>query len=158
MSKQYFYEKNEQQFGPVNEEELFKSVLNEYAYIWYEGLDEWIELRQDAELLRAYQSSIYYKPVAHINFNQEINIETGQKLMPNNYMILSIISILFGCIPLGIAALYSSFKVKEAYLTKSYEEALIYSNRAKNWSIISIVIAIVFSIILFYSGYYDFQY
>lgn len=158
MSKQYFYEKNEQQYGPVSEDELFRSGIDEYSYIWYEGLDHWIELRENSTLLMAFKSSEYYSPPLNSHLSQPNHYNDPTKTMPSNYLVLCICSILFGCIPLGIAALYSSFKVKEAFLTKSYEEALKYSNRAKNWSIISIIIGVVFSIIFLYSGYYDLQY
>ncbi len=59
---------------------------------------------------------------------------------PDSYLILSIISTIFGCLPLGIVAIIYASKVENLYFNGRYEEACHASNEAKKWSIISLIV------------------
>ena len=61
---------------------------------------------------------------------------------PNNYLALAIISAILCCPPAGIVSIVYAAKVDGAYIDGNYEKALNYSNNAKTWGIISIVVSI----------------
>ncbi|HLS70780.1 MAG TPA: CD225/dispanin family protein [Chitinophagaceae bacterium] len=42
---QYFYRKENQQFGPFNKEELQKENIQEDSYVWYYGLENWTQAK-----------------------------------------------------------------------------------------------------------------
>lgn len=66
---------------------------------------------------------------------------------PNNYLPLAIFSTLCCCLPLGIYAIIRSMKVNDCYMMKQYDAAEAASADAKKWSIIGIVVGLVFQII-----------
>ena len=66
---------------------------------------------------------------------------------PKNYLLLAIFSTLCCCLPLGICAIIRSIKVNDYYSKKQYDAAEAASADAKKWSIISIVVSLVFQII-----------
>ena len=66
---------------------------------------------------------------------------------PNNYLPLAIFSTLCCCLPLGIYAIIRSIKVNDYYSMKQYDAAEAASADAKKWSIIGIVVGLVFQII-----------
>lgn len=147
MPRLYFYEKNGQQFGPVSLEKLVHAGIDEQTYIWYEGLKEWIEVKDDAEVLNALR-------VARPSFGQRDRgryaSANHSQPMPPNYLVLSILSLLCGCIPLGLVSIFFSVKVKEAYNNQDYDKANLYSKRAKISGIAAIVIGLLFSIVYIY--------
>ncbi len=62
---------------------------------------------------------------------------TNQK--PENYLIWAILSTLFCCLPLGIVAVIKANQVDSLWLGQRYDEALVASNEAKKWTIISAI-------------------
>lgn len=74
--------------------------------------------------------------------------------IPNNYLPLAIFSTLCCCLPLGIYAIIRSVKVNDYYFMKQYYAAEVASADAKKWSIIGIVVGLVFQIIYlaFFTG------
>ena len=66
---------------------------------------------------------------------------------PNNYLPLAIFSTLCCCLPLDIYAIIRSMKVNDYYMMKQYDSAEAASADAKKWSIIGIVVGLVFQII-----------
>lgn len=68
---------------------------------------------------------------------------------PDSYLILSIISTIFGCLPLGIVAIIYASKVENLYFNGRYEEACHASNEAKKWSIISLIVLAVMLVLYF---------
>lgn len=155
MPRLYFYEKNGQQFGPVPLNELVKAGIEEHTYIWYEGLDEWIEVKNDAEVLNALRNARPFIPPTFGAQSDDRRFISGDhsQPMPPNYLVLSILSLLCGCIPLGLVSIFFSVKVKEAYNNQDYNKANLYSQRAKTFGIAAIVIGLIFSILyIFYFG------
>lgn len=66
---------------------------------------------------------------------------------PSSYMVLSILTTLFCCLPTGIYAIIQSAKVDKLYMSGEYDEALRVAGEAKKWSIIGIVLAVIVWII-----------
>jgi hypothetical protein len=74
---------------------------------------------------------------------------------PNNYLILSIVSILFFW-PLAIVAIINALKVNKEYEKGNYDLAEKASKKAKKFAIISIVISVVISLFIAVIGFYAF--
>jgi len=68
---------------------------------------------------------------------------------PNNYLVLSILSTIFCCWPLGIPAIIYASKVNTKFAEGDYKGAQIASNKAKSWTIWSAVVAFVIWAIYF---------
>ena len=66
---------------------------------------------------------------------------------PSSYMVLSILTTLFCCLPTGIYAIIQSAKVDKLYMSGEYDEAVRVAGEAKKWSIIGIVLAAIVWII-----------
>lgn len=75
------------------------------------------------------------------------NCNASRPYKPDSYLILAVISTLFGCMPLGIVAICYAAKVDNLYFNGYYDEALRASDNAKKWAIISFVCAVAFTIL-----------
>ncbi len=62
---------------------------------------------------------------------------------PNNYLVLSILSTIFCCWPLGIPAIVYASRVNTKFDEGDYQAAQEASNKAKNWTIWSAVAAVL---------------
>jgi hypothetical protein len=66
---------------------------------------------------------------------------------PNNHLALAIISTILCCWPFGIPAIINAVKVDNLWLSGHQDEACEAAAKAKKWSIVSMVCALVFWII-----------
>ncbi len=75
-------------------------------------------------------------------------------LKPDNNMALAVITTVCCCLPLGIVAIIKANSVDSLYMMKQYSAAINAANEAKKWSIIGIVLSVVFWILyfLFFGG------
>lgn len=62
---------------------------------------------------------------------------------PNNYLVWSILTTVFCCLPTGIVAIIKSAKVDSLWTTGQYAAAQQASDEAKKWNIIGVAIAAV---------------
>lgn len=72
-----------------------------------------------------------------------------QQPRPKTYLLLAILSTLLCCVPTGIYAIYCSTKVDTYYTAGDYNAALMYSDKAKKWSVYPAIIMVVVYIIIF---------
>lgn len=68
---------------------------------------------------------------------------------PDNNMALAVITTVCCCLPLGIVAIIKANSVDTLYMMKQYSAAINAANEAKKWSIIGIVLSVVFWILYF---------
>ncbi len=82
-------------------------------------------------------------------------METNQT-KPKNYLVESILALIFCCLPLGIVALINATKVNSAYENGDYEAAQKASDDAKKWLkyaiIAGVVVFILYAVIGFFMG------
>lgn len=74
--------------------------------------------------------------------------------MPNNNMVLAILTTICCCLPLGIVAIIKANSVNTLYAAKQYDAAIQAANDAKKWSLIGIIIGVVVYVVylLFFGG------
>ncbi|WJZ03948.1 CD225/dispanin family protein [Corynebacterium freiburgense] len=65
----------------------------------------------------------------------------GQK--PDNYLILTILSTIFCCLPIGAYSIYLSLQVDKLWQAGQYADAAQASENAKKFAIISAVVGII---------------
>lgn len=65
---------------------------------------------------------------------------------PNNYLVLSIVGTIIGCVPLGVPAIVFSAQVDNRYAAGDYEGAARYSRTARILAWVSISIGILISL------------
>ena len=147
--KEYFYiDVNGNQVGPCQLSDLI-GVINFDTMVWTSELTDWVQARNVAELadaLNAYQTqqNAYQQPP------RQQRPATRPK--PDNYLVLSIISVFFCCIPLSIAAIIYAIKVDYYWSKGDYESAYDASNKAKKlliWSAVLTIAAIILYILVF---------
>jgi len=90
------------------------------------------ELQQESQNT-VYQESVYYQP--------------PPQRVPN-YLIFSILTTVFCCLPIGIAAIIKSSQVDKKVAIGEYDEAIKMSQQAKTLSILSVILGVVF--VIFY--------
>lgn len=72
---------------------------------------------------------------------------------PPNYLILAIIGFLTGLVPMAIVAIYHATRVTPAWNQNnplSRQDAYTHSRKARNWSIATIIIAVILWTIAIY--------
>ena len=74
---------------------------------------------------------------------------TENQIRPNNYLVLSILSTIFCCWPLGIPAIIQASKVNSKFAESDYAGAQKASESAKKWMIWNIVIYFLLMILIY---------
>ena len=161
--KEYFYiDVNGNQVGPCQLSDLI-GVINLDTMVWTSELTDWVQARNVAELadaLNAYQTqqnAYQQQPRQQPMYQQPPRQQRpATRPKPDNYLVLSIISVFFCCIPLSIAAIIYAIKVDEYWSKGDYESAYDASNKAKKlliWSAVATAIltiaVIIFNILAF---------
>lgn len=162
--KEYFYiDVNGNQVGPCQLSDLI-GVINLDTMVWTSELTDWVQARNVAELadaLNAYQTQQNANQQQQMNQQQPPYQQPYQRRpapgpKPDNYLVLSIISVFFCCLPLSIAAIIYAIKVDEHWSKGEYESAYDASGKAKKlliWSAIATaaltILCIVFYIFVF---------
>ena len=78
MDKIYFLFVNDQQIGPFSLDELKAKHINPETYVWYEGLDDWTQVR-NIEGLKSLFSSI--PPQFNKNTKENISQKSHDKIL-----------------------------------------------------------------------------
>lgn len=155
--KEYFYiDVNGNQVGPCQLSDLI-GVINFDTMVWTSELTDWVQARNVAELadaLNAYQTqqnAYQQQPRQQSTYQQPPRQQRpAPRPKPDNYLVLSIISVFFCCIPLSIAAIIYAIKVDEYWSKGEYESAYEASNKAKKlliWSAVATAILTIAVII-----------
>ncbi len=73
-------------------------------------------------------------------------MEPTNMIKPNNNMALAIFTTLCCCLPTGIYAIIRASKVNDFWVLGLYNEAYLAAQDAKKWSIIGIVLGLVWQV------------
>ena len=158
--KEYFYiDVNGNQVGPCQLSDLI-GVINLDTIVWTSELTDWVPARNVAELadaLNAYQTQQNANQQQQMNqqqppYQQPYQRRPAPSPKPDNYLVLSIISVFFCCIPLSIAAIIYAIKVDDYWSKGDYESAYDASNKAKKlliWSAVATAVLTIAAIILY---------
>lgn len=154
--KKYFYTDGNENYGPFTLEELEAQGITRETLVWYEGIDDWKPAGSVFEL-----NPLFRTPPprpAHMPPPVPENMELPesapypapvryQEKPPKNWLIESILTTIFCCLPFGIAGIVNAAKVESRFYAGDYGGALAASEEAKKWTMVSFWIGLVFGVI-----------
>lgn len=151
---QYWINHNGVQSGPVDLEALKQMNLTAAAYVWHEGLSDWVKITQVPELQGLYQTPVQgaaavtgtpYQPQQPAPAVEQGPQQTtpGEPCPPTN-LVWAIIATVLCCIPTGIVAIIYALKVAGRYRAGDLEGAKRASETGAWWCIASIVLGVLY--------------
>lgn len=155
---QYWINHNGVQTGPVELDAIKEMKLTSKAYVWHEGLSEWVNITQVPELQGVYAiesgqpeaaAGQPYQPVQE-SASQPMQ-PVGQQPMqpavtepcPPTNLVWAIITTILCCLPAGIVAIIYALKVQNKYREGDIEGAKRASEVGAWWCIASIILGIL---------------
>ena len=153
---QYWINHKGVQSGPVDLEALKQMGLTSEAYVWHEGLADWVKITQVPELQGMYetveeavvtgmpyqpqqQPAVTEQPVATTSQPQPVENEP----CPPTNLVWAVISTVLCCIPTGIVAIFYALKVTNKYREGDIEGAKRASEVGAWWCIATIILGII---------------
>lgn len=129
----YIYSSNVKK-GPFSLEELKNQSISHNTMIWKVGFSNWTPASQVPELA---------------DMLSEIPPELVQTkpIMPNTWLVQSILATICCCLPFGIVGIVNSTKVESYYMRGDYANAIRCSENAKKWTIWAVVSAAIFVVL-----------
>lgn len=153
---QYWINHNGVQSGPVDLEGIKQLGLTSRAYVWHEGLAEWVKITQLPELQGLYEMAVDEPSPATTGQPYQQQQQSPQQPVhqaeqqqapaepcPPTNLVWAIIATVLCCIPAGIVAIYYSLKVTNKYREGDIEGAKRASETGAWWCIAAIVLGII---------------
>lgn len=169
---QYWINHNGVQSGPMGLDELKQMGLTSAAYVWHEGLADWVKITQLPELQDVYVMEGAIPGEAPVSQVQPINEQeepiTGEPYQPQQQpaqqpyqpqyagqqpadaepcpptnLVWAIITTVLCCLPAGIVAIVYALKVTKKYNAGDIEGAKRASEVGAWWCIASIILGII---------------
>lgn len=150
----YFYIDNEgKQKGTFSVEELKNEPIKQETLLWTQGMDEWMQAQNIAELQSLF--SLQMEPSSRAQSIQPQPIPTNSgcresQPMPKTYMTETILATILPFLfcgniisLLGIIGIVHASKVEPLYLRGAYAESQEASRQAARWAKIALWIAII---------------
>lgn len=148
MSKYYYVDSMNRQMGPVDETELRQCGVTSNTMVWTQGMRGW---QPAGSIFPVHMLADGYgecPPYAQPPCQERQPYPPRPRgPQPSNYLVWSILTTLFCCLPAGIVAIVYSAKVDSAWAAGRYDDAVRFSKNAKQWCIISALISVVSSIV-----------
>jgi len=162
---QYWINHNGVQSGPVDLDAIREMGLTSSAYVWREGLGDWVKITQMPELQGYYQVTDQsaapqqastaqavqgqpYEPQQQPQYTQQQPQYAQQpsaatEPCPPTNLVWAIISTVLCCIPTGIVAIIYALKVTNKYREGDIEGAKRASETGAWWCIATIILGII---------------
>lgn len=165
---QYWINHNGVQSGPVDLDGLKEMGLTSAAYVWREGLSDWVKITQLPELQGMYEmvgtpvgtpikpQSAAQSTVAPQQTVPDVPVTQGAapaqpyqpqqgvtEPCPPTNLVWAIISTLLCCLPTGIVAIFYSLKVTNKYREGDIDGAKRASETGAWWCIATIILGIL---------------
>lgn len=160
---QYWINHNGVQSGPVDVEGLKSMALTSRAYVWHEGLSDWVKITQLPELQGLYEMvdepAVQGQPLEaatqqstsasaattwqSAQGNERIQEPASQEPCPPTNLVWAILACVFCCIPFGIVGIIYASKVSKCYFAGDLVGAKRASETGAWWIIAAMVIGVV---------------
>ena len=149
-TNRYWAIHNGMRIGPMSIEELIGYGINENTPVWRAGLADWCAAGTVPELGSLMAPDIppvpdypptYTQPWQQTPYIPDVPRRTEP--MPNTYLVWSILTMLFCCVPTGIVAIIYSSKVSSRFSSGDYDGAKRASDTAALWIIVTVVLGLV---------------
>ena len=169
---QYWINHNGVQSGPVDLDALKEMGLTSAAYVWHEGLSDWVKIARLPELQSLYemvgepvpepQAVTTGSPIEETNQTQTTQAQIGSPLQPqcseeplidepcpSTNMVWAIVATVLCCVPFGIVAIVYANKVTKLYKAGNIYGAKSASETSMWWTIAAIVVGVVWRPLLY---------
>ncbi len=156
---QYWINHKGVQSGPVDLDALKQMGLTSAAYVWHEGLSDWVSITQVPELEGMYEAvegnpsgavmGQPYQPQPQPASQpapqqpQYAEQPVQPEPCPPTNLVWAIISTVLCCIPTGIVAIFYALKVSNKYREGDIEGAKRASEVGAWWCIATIILGII---------------
>lgn len=166
---QYWINHKGVQSGPVDLEGLKALSLTSAAYVWHEGLSDWVKITQLPELQGLYE--MVNAPVAPQPAAETVTGEVGStgnpvqqeqpagdsqpelqsmpEPCPSTNMAWAIAATVLCCVPLGIVAIVNASRVTKRYMAGDLYGAKRASESSMWWTIAAIMAGVVWRPLLY---------
>lgn len=162
---QYWINHNGVQSGPVDLDGLKQMGLTSSAYVWHEGLADWVKITQLPELQGYYDLSVHQpepqpirqseSPQAPVAMGEPLATEPQQPQFveqpttpiepcPPTNLVWAILATVLCCLPAGIVAIVYATKVTNKYRAGDIEGAKRASETGAWWCIITIILGLLY--------------
>ncbi len=136
--------------GPMGLEELARLSLSPETPVWHPGLADWCAASTIPELRACMEANIPPVPPVPSYFSMQVpqtpyipEVPRQQQPMPPTYLVWSILTMLFCCVPTGIVAIVYSSKVNSRFTSGDYEGAKKASDNAAIWILATVVLGLI---------------
>ena len=156
MNLYYYLDRNNQQQGPVEANELPKNGVTKNTKVWKQGMNEWQTAGSIPEIAGIFPPTTTPPPFAGSHTpppQPQSTIQQTQK--PDNLLVWSILATVLCCIPSGVVAIIQSNRVNTCWNAGDYAGAQEAAKNAKTWCFVSLGLGVVAFIIAFIVGLAD---
>lgn len=141
--KQYYYSDGLNKLGPFTLGEIKLKALSPDSKIWYDGMTDWQRADQVVELKSLFTSGFSSPPpLTSSGANSNVLDSTANQYPPKTWLVESILTTLFCCLPFGIAGIVFASKVESHFYAGRHEEAAQASRDARKWTLVSFWVAL----------------
>lgn len=164
---QYWINHKGVQSGPVDLDALKQMGLTSAAYVWHEGLSDWVKITQLPELEGLYE--MVGDPIPEPQpvttgtpIEEPIQPQIGTPMQqqcdedpnidepcPSTNMVWAIVATVLCCVPFGIVAIVYASKVTKLYMAGNIYGAKSASETSMWWTIAAIVAGVVWRPLLY---------
>lgn len=141
---------NGMRVGPMDIQELSAMGITPETPVWRAGLADWVAASAVPELAELFTPDIPPVPEIPPTYTgawqqpqYTADVPRPCEPMPSTYLVWSILTMLFCCIPTGIVAIIYSSKVSSCYSSGDYAGARKASDAAAMWIIITVVLGLI---------------
>lgn len=132
------------QQGPVSADKLVDNGVNIHTKVWAEGMEDWTEAGNVAELHEYFAPKVTpppYRPA--VPPPTYASNQGNMPPKPDNNMVWAILSLVLCCLPLGIVSVIKAGEVDSKYSRGDYEGARRSAESAKSWAIWGAVLSAI---------------
>ena len=131
---EYYIYSNNVKKGPFSLEELKNQSISHNTMIWKVGFSNWTPASQVPEL-------------ADILSEIPPELVQTKTIMPNTWLVQSILATICCCLPFGIVGIVNATKVESYYMRGDYANAIRCSENSKKWTIWAVIAAVIFVVL-----------
>ena len=173
---QYWINHNGVQSGPVDLDTLKEMGLTSAAYVWHEGLSDWVKITQLPELQGLYEmvgepvpepqavttGTPIEETIQGTPIEETTQAQIGSPLQPqcseeplidescpSTNLVWAIVATVLCCVPFGIVAIVYANKVTKLYKAGNIYGAKSASETSMWWTIAAIVVGVVWRPLLY---------
>ena len=164
---QYWINHNGVQSGPVDLDALKEMGLTSAAYVWHEGLSDWVKITQLPELQGLYEmvgepvpepqavtTGTPIEETTQAQIGSPLQPQYGEEPLidepcPSTNLVWAIVATVLCCVPFGIVAIVYANKVTKLYKAGDLYGAKSASETSMWWTIAAIVVGVVWRPLLY---------